>query len=464
MKPSIPSGTRDFGPLQAAKRKYIFNTLENVFKLHGFQPIETPAMENLQTLNGKYGDEGDQLIFKILNSGDFMSKVPPATLIEVEEPNSKLITPYISERALRYDLTVPFARFVTMNRNDISFPFKRYQIQPVWRADRPQKGRYREFYQCDVDIIGSDSLMNEVELIQLYVEAFEKLGTTNYELRINNRKLLQGIAEQIGAADKFIELSIAIDKLDKIGWDGVVNELTNRGWDSHKITELKSLFLINGSFEEILSQLKSKLTSEIAKKGIAELETINSRLQTQDSKLTPINYKLDLALARGLSYYTGCIFEVVVNDPACTFKGSISGGGRYDDLTGIFGMPGVSGVGISFGADRIYDVMEELNLFPEGLDMSSKVLVCCIDEESLQTGLSLCSELRRKDIPCELYPSASKIKKQLDYANAKHIPFVVIIGDDERKSGIFSIKNMETGEQQKLKIEELFSCLTLNSK
>ena len=438
MKPSIPSGTRDFGPLQAGRRKYIFNTLENVFRLHGFMPIETPAMENLQTLTGKYGDEGDHLIFKILNNGDYLSKVDPSKL---QTQNSKLLTPEIAERALRYDLTVPFARFVTMNRSDITFPFKRYQIQPVWRADRPQKGRYREFYQCDVDIIGSDSLMNEVELIQVYIEAFEELGIQNYELRINNRKILQGIAEQIGVAYKFIELTVAIDKLDKIGWEGIEKELGARGWDASKIIELKSLFSISGNAEETLAQLKSNLTSETAKKGIEELETINEKLRTK-------KFKLDLTLARGLTYYTGCIFEVVVNDPACSFKGSISGGGRYDDLTGIFGMPGVSGVGISFGADRIYDVMEELNLFPMGLDTSSKVLVCCMDEESLQTGLSLCSEIRGNNIPCELYPSAAKLKKQLDYANTKHISFVVIIGEDERKSGIFSLKNMETGEQK----------------
>jgi histidyl-tRNA synthetase len=454
MKPSIPSGTRDMGPEQASKRKYIFEVLEHVFKLHGFQPIETPAMENLNTLTGKYGDEGDQLIYKILNNGDFLTKLPEELY---SAKDSKNATSKLSEKALRYDLTVPFARFVVMNRNNIHFPFKRYQIQPVWRADRPQKGRYREFYQCDVDIIGSNSLLNEVELIFVYAEAFKALNIKHYAIRLNNRKLLQGIADYMEASEQFSALTIAIDKLDKIGLEGVMKELGERGFEAISLEKLNDIFSINEIGLPLLQKLKSIISSEVGMKGIEELEYIYTMVGEHHS-----NISIDLTLARGLTYYTGTIFEVVITDPNSNFSSSVSGGGRYDDLTGIFDMPGISGVGISFGADRIYDVMDELNLFPADILSGGNILICCLDDDSLMNGLSLASQLRATNISCELYPSADKMKKQLTYANNRNFGHVIIIGESERLNGLYSVKNMKSGEQLHLTEEDIMQLMTLN--
>ncbi|MBI3235858.1 MAG: histidine--tRNA ligase, partial [Bacteroidetes bacterium] len=395
MNTSIPKGTRDFGPIESAKRKYIFQTLENVFKLYSFKPIETPSFENLETLTGKYGEEGEKLIFKILNSGEYTKDIPDA---EWSKDNYKKLTHYISEKALRYDLTVPFARYVVMNKNEITFPFKRYQIQPVWRADRPQKGRYREFYQCDVDIIGTTSLMSEVELVSIYKMAFKQLGIKHFDIRLNNRKLLLGIAEYAGIADKFTSMTIAIDKLDKIGWDGVEKELIEKtGLDQTQVDKLKYIFSMEGSGISYLNSLKQELNNETANKGIEELTYILEK--TGEDNIT-----IDTKLARGLNYYTGAIFEVVANSPAGTFNGSISGGGRYDDLTSIFGLKGVSGVGVSFGADRIYLVMEELNLFPENIYEYANVLICCMDEESFTDAIEIAQTLRENNIKVDIYP------------------------------------------------------------
>lgn len=450
-KPSIPKGTRDFFPSQMTRRNYIFDTVKSVFQLYGFQPIETPAMENLSTLMGKYGEEGDKLLFKVLNSGDFMSNVPDELL---SSKDSTKTTSKISEKGLRYDLTVPFARFVVQNRNELVFPFKRYQIQPVWRADRPQKGRYREFFQCDVDVIGSDSLLNEVELIQIVNEVYNRLGIS-VTLKINNRKILSGIAETIGEADRIVDITVAIDKLDKIGLDKVNQELELKGVSKSAIEKLQPILALSGSTEEKLSQIASVISgSEIGMKGVEEMNTIFSYLKKFD---LGIAVELDLTLARGLNYYTGAIFEVKANDVQI---GSITGGGRYDDLTGIFGLPGVSGVGISFGADRIYDVMEQLGLFPAEALAGAKVLFINFGKDEEAYVLPAVSRMRSVGISCEIYPEAAKMKKQMEYANRKQIPYVILAGETEISEGKLTLKNMLTGEQSLLLVDEIISIIT----
>lgn len=448
IKPSVPKGTRDFSPTEMVRRNLIFDTIKGVFRKYGYQQIETPAMENLSTLMGKYGDEGDKLIFKILNSGDFLSKVDDQKLTS---RNSQLLTSDISEKALRYDLTVPFARYVVMHQNEITFPFKRFQVQPVWRADRPQRGRYREFYQCDADVVGSPSLLNEAEFVMIYDEALSKLGLKDFTIKINNRKILSGIAEIIGKADNIIDLTVAIDKLDKIGLDGVTKELLEKGFTNEDIEKLKPVILLEGSNEEKLQSLRKALsTSTTGLKGCEEIETVfnyiaNCPLQTAD-------LQLDITLARGLNYYTGAIFEVKTNEVA---MGSIGGGGRYDDLTGMFGLKDLTGVGISFGADRIYDVMDELNLFPTETNQTTKVLICCFDAEGEKYALPLLHSLRQNDINAELYPAGAKMKKQLEYANNKQIPYTVVIGSDEIQSGLLTLKDMHSGLQDKLTAEAI---------
>ena len=443
-KPSIPKGTRDFSPEEMMRRTYIFDTIRGVFRLFGYAPLETPSMENLSTLLGKYGDEGDKLLFKILNSGDYGAKLSEEELRQASK---------ISEKGLRYDLTVPFARYVVQHQNEIVFPFKRYQIQPVWRADRPQKGRYREFYQCDVDVIGSKSLLSEVELVDIVARVFAKLGIS-VTLKMNNRKILFGIAESIGHADKMIDITVAIDKLDKIGLDNVKNELRERGIDDEAINKLQPILELSGTNAEKLSKLSDVIgSSETGMLGIEEMRTIFGHVERLGIALTP---ELDLSLARGLNYYTGAIFEVKANDFAI---GSISGGGRYDDLTGIFGMPGMSGVGISFGADRIYDVMLGLNLFPEELACSTKVFFINLGEAEAEASMRIMSSLRNNGVAAEIYPEASKMKKQMEYANRRAIPYVVIIGSEELAEGIATIKDMRTGEQSKVRFEEVASKL-----
>ena len=448
MKPSIPKGTRDFSPVEMARRNYILDTIRQVYFRYGYQQIETPAMENLTTLTGKYGEEGDQLLFKILNSRIHESKNKPALLEDFQRSlekntNSELLT----ERALRYDLTVPFARYVVMHQNDITFPFKRFQIQPVWRADRPQKGRYREFYQCDADVIGSDSLLNEVELIQIMENVFDQLNI-KVAIKINNRKILSGIAEVIGAGDMIVDITVAIDKLDKIGIEKVNEELRNKGLDENAIQKLQPLLVFKGNTADTITFLKTLLNdSEIGKKGIQELEYV---FQLADSSFL----ELDITLARGLNYYTGAIFEVKANDVQI---GSITGGGRYDDLTGIFGLPNVSGVGISFGIDRIYDVMNELGLF-ENLDLKqsgTRVMFVNFGQEEEKFCLKEIKKLRSAGINAELFPDQAKMKKQLAYADAKKIPYVILIGSEEMTSGIFTIKNMNSGEQFKKRLEDV---------
>ena len=443
-KPSIPKGTRDFSPEEMMRRTYIFDTIKSVFRLFGYAPLETPSMENLSTLLGKYGDEGDKLLFKILNSGDYGAKLSEEELRQASK---------ISEKGLRYDLTVPFARYVVQHQNEIVFPFKRYQIQPVWRADRPQKGRYREFYQCDVDVIGSKSLLSEVELVDIVARVFSKLGIS-VTLKMNNRKILFGIAESIGHADKMIDITVAIDKLDKIGLDNVKNELRERGIDDEAIAKLQPILELSGTNAEKLTKLESVIgASETGMLGIEEMRTIFDGVEKLGINLTP---ELDLSLARGLNYYTGAIFEVKAND----FQiGSISGGGRYDDLTGIFGMPGMSGVGISFGADRIYDVMLGLNLFPEELACSTKVLFINLGKAEEEVSMRLISKLRDNDIAAEIYPESAKMKKQMEYANRRGIPCVVIIGSEELQRGVATLKDMRTGEQREVSFEELASAL-----
>jgi histidyl-tRNA synthetase len=458
IKPSIPKGTRDFSAVEMVKRNHIFNTISTVFKKYGYQEIQTPTMENLSTLTGKYGDEGDKLIFKVLNSGDYLAKVPSAKL---ESHNSQLLTSEISEKALRYDLTVPFARYVVMHRNEISFPFKRYQIQPVWRADRPQKGRYREFYQCDADVVGSESLINEAEFVLIYQEALSRLGLKDFTVKINNRKILSGIAEIIGKPELIIDMTVAIDKLDKIGIDGVTKELIERGFTPSDINILNPIINLSGSNEEKLKSLRSVLaSSEIGLKGISEIETIFSYLDKfsiLNTQYSIVNLELDITLARGLNYYTGAIFEVKTNEVA---MGSIGGGGRYDDLTGMFGLNDLTGVGISFGADRIYDVLEELNLFPEtGLD-NTKVLISNFDSSAENYALPLLQQLRNSGINAEIYPSSAKLKKQMSYADDKNITFVIIIGSEEMETGLLSLKNMKTGEQRKLTDEQIIAYLS----
>jgi histidyl-tRNA synthetase len=451
IKPSVPKGTRDFSPTEMVKRNFIFDTIKSVFRKYGYQQIETPSMEKLSTLTGKYGEEGDKLIFKILNTGDFLSDA------DINNSNFtddfKKLTPLISGKALRYDLTVPFARYVVQHQNEITFPFKRFQVQPVWRADRPQKGRYREFYQCDADVVGSDSLLNEAEFVMIYDEALSKLGLKDFTIKINNRKILSGIAEIIDKADSIIDLTVAIDKLDKIGLDGVIKELMERGFTEADIEKIKPVILLEGSNETKLESLRIALiNSDIGLKGCEEIETVFNYIA--NCKLQTANVELDITLARGLNYYTGAIFEVKTNEVA---MGSIGGGGRYDDLTGMFGLSGLTGVGISFGADRIYDVMEELNLFPASASQSTQLLICCFDKEGEKFALPILQELRRQNINAELYPAGSKLKKQLEYANNKNIPFTIIIGSDEIESGLLTIKNMETGVQEKRTVEDILS-------
>ena len=448
MKPSIPKGTRDFLPSQVIKRKFIFNTIESVFKIYGYLPIETPTMENLSTLTGKYGEEGDRLLFKVLNNGDFLAGADKDAL---EKLDSNKVISSISKRGLRYDLTVPFARFVVMNLNEISLPFKRYQIQQVWRADRPQRGRYQEFYQCDVDVVGSDSLMYEAELVQIYAEVFRKLGI-KVKILINNRKILFGLAEAAEITDKFMEMTIAIDKLDKIGKDGVIKDMIDRGILLSQAEKVMNLLEIND-----LAKLKPAFTGlPEGSKGIEEIETILTYIGDSVPELT-----FEINLARGLNYYTGCIFEVKI-DPAAYpgfTMGSIGGGGRYDNLTGVFGLNGVSGVGVSFGAERIYDVMEELQLFPSGVQKDIEILFIALDEESHKYAFRQVIALRKSGISCDLYPEPAKLKKQMSYANARNVPYVGIIGESERQEGVISLKNMVTGDQNNVKPEALISLL-----
>ena len=444
--PSIPKGTRDYSPEVMVKRNYIFDTIKSVFKLYGYMPLETPSMENLSTLMGKYGEDGDKLLFKILNSGDFLA---PVTNNEIEERNIPRLTNKICEKGLRYDLTVPFARFVVQHQNEISFPFKRYQIQPVWRADRPQKGRYREFYQCDVDVVGSDSLLNEVELIQIVDEVYKRLKV-NVRLLINNRKVLAGIAETIGHPDKLVDITVAIDKMDKIGLENVNAELREKGVSEEAIQKLQPILHLKGSNEEKLTRLQEILKdSETGLKGITELSTIFHYLNALNIQTEVI---LDLTLARGLSYYTGAIFEVKAKDVEI---GSITGGGRYDDLTGIFGMKNMSGVGISFGADRIFDVMNQLNAFPENTSATTRVLFVNFGEQEEAFCLQILKELRAAGINTEIYPEATKMKKQMTYADKKSIPYVALVGENEINNKIVTLKNMLTGEQESVAISKL---------
>jgi histidyl-tRNA synthetase len=486
VKPSVPKGTRDFSPTEMVRRNFIFKTIREVFEKYGYQPIETPAMENLETLTGKYGEEGDRLIFKILDSGDFWGNVKDfysknkIEIIEQEAPqetpnlskqerweiiksalnsfHSTEIVNKISEKALRYDLTVPFARYVVQHQNEIAFPFKRYQIQPVWRADRPQKGRYREFYQCDADVIGSDSLLNEVELVQIIHDVYAKLGIS-VTVKINNRKILSGIAEVIGEKEKIVDITVAIDKLDKVGVDGVNKELKEKGVSDNAITALQPVISFKGNYSEKVEVLKKLLaSSEIGKKGIEEIEFVFGLASTINHQ--PSTIELDITLARGLNYYTGAIFEVKANNVQI---GSICGGGRYDDLTGIFGLPNVSGVGISFGIDRIFDVMNELKLFDAiGLTASTtKVMLAHFGEEERKYCINVASQLRTAGINTEIYPDITKkISKQFDYANKKQIPFVIVIGGDEMKTGELALKDMASGEQEKIKIEEIVKFLS----
>lgn len=445
-KPTIPKGTRDFSPEEMAKRNYIFDTIKDVYRLYGFHQIETPAMENLSTLMGKYGEEGDKLLFKILNSGHFLGDMSRE---DIEEGNSVKTANKISEKGLRYDLTVPFARYVVMHRNEITFPFKRYQIQSVWRADRPQKGRYREFFQCDADIVGSDSLLNEVELVQIMDEVFTRLGI-RVSVKLNNRKILSGIAEIIGEADKITDITVAIDKLDKIGLEKVNEELAAKGIAREAIEKLQPIILLSGTTAEKLERLKTVLaSSETGTKGVEEMEYIFHKTGALSLKN---EVTLDLTLARGLNYYTGTIIEVKALDAE---MGSITGGGRYDNLTGIFGLPGVSGVGISFGADRIYDVLTQLGLFPKSFAQSTDVLFVNFGEMEADYLLPLVTHLRQSGICCELYPEAAKMKKQFSYADNNQIPFVAMVGENEMKEGKISLKHMQSGEQKTVTLEEL---------
>lgn len=447
-KPSIPKGTRDFGPVEMAKRNYIFDTIKEVYALYGFQQIETPAMETLQTLMGKYGEEGDKLLFKILNSGDYMNKVSDEDLHSL---NSLKLAAKLCEKGLRYDLTVPFARYVVQHREELQLPFKRYQIQPVWRADRPQKGRYREFYQCDADVVGSDSLLNEVELMQIVDTVFTKFGV-RVCIKINNRKILTGIAEVIGEAEKIVDITVAIDKLDKIGLEKVNEELRNDGISEEAIEKLQPIISLSGSNEEKLEVISQVLAgSETELKGVEETRFILDTL-----KAVGLNneIELDLTLARGLNYYTGAIFEVKALD---TPMGSITGGGRYDNLTGIFGLPGLSGVGISFGADRIYDVLNALDLYPKEAVNSTQVLFINFGETETAYCLPIVGKLRQAGIRSEIFPDKAKMKKQMSYANAKNIPFVVLAGENEMAAGKVTLKNMESGEQTLVTAEELIA-------
>ena len=449
-KPSIPKGTRDFSPIEMAKRNYIFNTIKEVFLLYGFQQIQTPAMERLSTSMGKYGEEGDKLLFKMLNSGDYLKNAPAEML---EQHDYIHLIPKISEKGLRYDLTVPFARYVVMHRNDIQFPFKRYQIQPVWRADRPQKGRYREFYQCDADVVGSDSLMNEIELVGMIDEVFKRFGI-NVIIKINNRKVLSGIAEVIGAPDKIVDITVAIDKIDKIGLENVNAELLEKGLSQDAVDALQPLLTLSGSNEEKLATLSTLLaSSEVGMNGVEELRYVLTNSEAQQPKGV---VELDVSLARGLNYYTGTIIEVKAKDVVI---GSITGGGRYDNLTGVFGMSGTSGVGISFGADRIYDVLNTLELYPKDTLASTKVLFVNFGEKEGAQSLQYVMKLRANGIPAEIYPDSTKMKKQMSYANDKNVAYVAMVGETEMANGTIALKCMETGEQENLTIDEVISKL-----
>lgn len=441
MKPSIPKGTRDFLPQQVAKRNYIFSTIKKAFQTYGYVPIETPVMEKLSTLTGKYGEEGDKLLFKILNNGDFLKKADDQAL---EEKNSKKLISSIADRGLRYDLTVPFARFVTMHQNDISFPFKRYQIQQVWRADRPQKGRYREFYQCDADVVGSDSLMYEAELMQLFDKVYHELGI-KVTIKINNRKVLYGLAEAHGIQDQFMDMTIAMDKLDKIGEEKVIVEMVGRGIPEQAAKDVMGLL----GASKLADLEKAFANSPTGLKGLEELREFHNFI---DLAPTHNTLKFDVSLARGLNYYTGCIFEVEADDVQI---GSIGGGGRYDDLTGVFGMPDVSGVGISFGFARIYDVMEELDLFPASVSKQIDVLIVTFDEESHKHGFKVLSKMRQAGIACDLYPSPVKLKKQMKYANDINVPYAMMIGSDEMNAEVYTLKNMMEGSQEKLSMDDV---------
>ena len=447
-KPGIPKGTRDFSPVEMAKRNYIFNTIRDVYHLYSFQQIETPAMENLSTLMGKYGEEGDKLLFKIQNSGDYFSGITDEELLS---RNAARLAGRFCEKGLRYDLTVPFARYVVMHREELSFPFKRYQIQPVWRADRPQKGRYREFYQCDADVVGSNSLLNEVELMQIVDTVFSRFGV-RVCIKINNRKILTGIAEIIGEADKIVDITVAIDKLDKIGLENVNAELSSKGISDEAIAKLQPIILLAGTNTEKLQTLKEVLAaSEIGLKGVEESEFILNTLSTMNLKN---EIELDLTLARGLNYYTGAIFEVKALDVQI---GSITGGGRYDNLTGVFGMAGVSGVGISFGADRIFDVLNQLELYPKEAVNGTELLFINFGEKEAAYSMGILAKVRAANIRAEIFPDAAKMKKQMSYANAKNIPFVAIVGENEMNEGKVMLKNMETGEQNLVSADELIA-------
>lgn len=452
-KPGIPKGTRDFSPIEVAKRNYIFAVIKTSFERFGFQPIETPSFENSDTLMGKYGDEGDRLIFKILNSGDYLSKADKSAY---NEKDSNKLTSSISEKALRYDLTVPFARYVVQHQNEITFPFKRYQIQPVWRADRPQKGRFREFYQCDADVVGSTSLLQEVEFIQLYDDVFTELGLQGVTIKINNRKILSGIAEVIGAKDKLIDFTVALDKLDKIGEEKVKDEMRGKGISEAGITKLQPLFGLQGSFESQIASLNGILaTSEEGLKGIEELKFINNAINSVG--LNSAILQLDVTLARGLNYYTGAIFEVA--PPSTVQMGSIGGGGRYDDLTGIFGLKDVSGVGISYGLDRIYLVLEELDLFPETITNTVDVLFINFGEKEALYCLKAISKLRSSGLNTEIYPDDAKMKKQMNYANKRDIPYVVLVGEEEMNANSYTLKNMKSGQQTQCSLPELLELI-----
>lgn len=451
-KPSIPKGTRDFSPSEMARRNYIFDTIREVFKLYGFRQIETPAMENLSTLMGKYGEEGDKLLFKILNSGDYLSKADKSL---IETSDCVKLASQLCEKGLRYDLTVPFARYVVQHRNELQFPFKRFQIQPVWRADRPQKGRYREFYQCDADIVGSDSLVNEIELLQLIDEVFKRLKI-NITIKLNNRKILAGIAELIGAPEKIVDITVAIDKIDKIGIDNVNAELLERGLSEEAIATLQPILSIDGSVNERLAKLENILSSsDTGKKGVEELREVVSGIESMGLHAT---LDLDVSLARGLNYYTGTIIEVKAQDVEI---GSITGGGRYDNLTGVFGLSGVSGVGISFGADRIYDVLNALDLYPAETCSSTRVMFTNFGTAEACAAMKMLKELRNAGIPAEIYPDSAKMKKQMGYADALAIPFVAIVGETEMAENKIMLKEMATGEQQLLTVNEVIAKLTL---
>lgn len=454
LKPSLAKGTRDFSPLEMEKRNFIFDTLKSVFKKYGYSEIQTPSFENLSTLTGKYGDEGDKLIFKILNSGDYLSKAD-ATLLANKKSNA--LISQLSEKALRYDLTVPFARYVVMHQNDIALPFKRFQIQPVWRADRPQRGRYREFYQCDVDVVGSKSLLNEAEFIQIYRESLSLLGLQDFTIKLNNRKILSGIAEILGKPELIVDMTVAIDKMDKIGLDGVHKELLERGFSEVDLEVLKPVILLEGTNEAKLASLKEVLgASEVGLSGVREIEEVLDYCALMKADAAHGVVEVDITLARGLNYYTGCIFEVKTNEVQ---MGSIGGGGRYDDLTGMFGLKDLTGVGVSFGADRIYDVLEELSLFPESAASGTEVLILNFDKALEQYSVPLLYQLRKAGIAVELYPENAKLKKQMSYANSKRIPFVLFVGEEEVNAQRYTLKDMTSGEQESLSVDEVIGKL-----